>query len=52
MQLKSTEGKWSNSTTQAMTILRKYWPERLAESCRGMRQRIDQMGVVFDIYED
>lgn len=52
MELRSAQGRWPNPVSSAWAILKKYWPGNLTESVKGMRQKKDNTGVVFDIYEN
>jgi hypothetical protein len=37
IELKSTAGKWSKTTSAAWDILKTYWPPKLTDTIKGMR---------------
>jgi len=41
-----------NPSQSAWAILQKYWPNQLTQNIRVMKVRKDNLGVLFDIYED
>ena len=41
IELRSLGSSWPNPLNVAFTILRKYWPTRLADSVKGMKARND-----------
>ena len=38
--------------SSAWAILKKYWPDHMSNNVKNMKQKKDNSGVVFDIYED
>jgi ABC-type arginine transport system ATPase subunit len=52
MEMKSANDRWSNPTSTALSIMNKHWPHNMTNTIKNMRQKKDNTGVVFDIYDN
>jgi len=46
--MRSLHGKWNNPLKISAELLHQYFPSNLADNVRGIKPRLDSMGVVFD----
>lgn len=52
IELTFPPGKYSNVQEKAWTVLREVFPPKFSDMIRSMKDKKDNSGVVFDIYED